>query len=1095
MDRSFDFPKGEPDVHIVFGPNEAGKSTSLAAIEDILFGIPHNSPYNFIHEYASLRVGGVFQHGQDTLEVRRRKGNKDTLLGADELPFPSGGSALAPFLGGADQTFFTRMFSLNHERLARGGREILKARDEVGQTLFSVGSGISGLHDRITELGKEGDGLWGPRRAGHRKHYQALDALEEADKALREHTVTANKWYETKRTLTAAEDVCVELEKQIESRSVEQRKLNRIRRIYRFVHKLSTLEEESTRLGEVKLLPDDAGSQLETATRDEANARARIEELSGQLERARTDRAELVCDEVLLRHTEDIQQLHQQRIEVQKEKADLPKRRAELETAEFRLLALGEELGWNSDDIDTVLLRLAQRAKVAAARTLLTARGERASALDSATMAVEETSAGHRDLGRDLEEADTALDVTALTVAIRAAQGYGDIGSRIRAAGRDLKDRQLAIEKTLKPLRPEVAGETALAEMPAPPRGVVQEHRDSVHALDEDLRSCIERIRAAEKECAQRRKAHDEIARDGDVVSSEELAQAREKRELGWTLARRHYVDGGMVTKEEIAAFSGGILGLPEAYEVAAAAADRLADRRFENAQAVGELAAIARQIEDQKEQTKSLDEERNYVECQKRDLELKWMELWEDAPFEPLAPDHMLSWLDARNGVLEMIDRRDRTRSEVAALQDEETDARTPMLVELAALNEEIEGLRDQPLRVVLEAAAAVQQRHEKCAEDRRALEVSIRKLDGDQDRKKAVLEKAELAWRLWQDEWTASLKALDLDETAQPDVVAVQLETIDEMRGVAKDINQLRHERIAKIERDIESFATAVESLLTAVATDLDRSEPDAAVVVLEGRLDGARRIHDQQAEKDKVIASLVKRIKECEASAREARDTLRELQDISDADDLDQLKDAIMKSRSKRLLDREQSELQAAITTEGDGLPLPDLRAQCEEVDLDEIAAREQSLQTELEELRRRLTEATENRASARQAFDVIGGDHRAAHAAAARQEALASMRDCAEQFVRVRAAAILLQWAIDRYRREKQAPLIERAGQMFATLTSNSFTGLRIEYDEQDRAHLAGIRPDQATVGVGGHERWNRGPTLPCAALSIGRRVSD
>jgi uncharacterized protein YhaN len=111
-------------------------------------------------------------------------------------------------------------------------------------------------------------------------------------------------------------------------------------------------------------------------------------------------------------------------------------------------------------------------------------------------------------------------------------------------------------------------------------------------------------------------------------------------------------------------------------------------------------------------------------------------------------------------------------------------------------------------------------------------------------------------------------------------------------------------------------------------------------------------------------------------------------------------------------------------------------------------------------------------TEQRAQARQTFEAIGGDGRAAQAAAARQEALASMRDVSEQYVRVRTAATLLQWAIDRYRREKQAPLLKRAGQMFATLTLGSFTDLRVEYDDQDNARLAGIRLDQSSVSIGG-----------------------
>jgi uncharacterized protein YhaN len=44
-------PASNSDIHIVFGPNEAGKSTALSAIEDLLFGIANNSPYNFLHEY------------------------------------------------------------------------------------------------------------------------------------------------------------------------------------------------------------------------------------------------------------------------------------------------------------------------------------------------------------------------------------------------------------------------------------------------------------------------------------------------------------------------------------------------------------------------------------------------------------------------------------------------------------------------------------------------------------------------------------------------------------------------------------------------------------------------------------------------------------------------------------------------------------------------------------------------------------------------------------------------------------------------------------------------------------------------------------
>ena len=71
-----------------------------------------------------------------------------------------------------------------------------------------------------------------------------------------------------------------------------------------------------------------------------------------------------------------------------------------------------------------------------------------------------------------------------------------------------------------------------------------------------------------------------------------------------------------------------------------------------------------------------------------------------------------------------------------------------------------------------------------------------------------------------------------------------------------------------------------------------------------------------------------------------------------------------------------------------------------------------------------------------------------------------------------YVRVRSSTILLRWTIDRYRREKQAPILKRAGKLFAALTGNSFDTLRVDFDDQDRARLIGVRPGGAIVPVAG-----------------------
>ena len=58
-DCRLSFRSGEPDLHVVYGANEAGKTTSMAAVSDLLFGFLGRSPYNFLYDYSLLRVGAV----------------------------------------------------------------------------------------------------------------------------------------------------------------------------------------------------------------------------------------------------------------------------------------------------------------------------------------------------------------------------------------------------------------------------------------------------------------------------------------------------------------------------------------------------------------------------------------------------------------------------------------------------------------------------------------------------------------------------------------------------------------------------------------------------------------------------------------------------------------------------------------------------------------------------------------------------------------------------------------------------------------------------------------------------------------------------
>ena len=165
-DRHLQFPEQPTDLHMVFGPNEAGKSTTMAAVSDLLFGFPHVTPYDFRFDKQLLRVGARLQADGWELSFRRKKGRTGTLLDVQDRVLDDG--ALAAMLAGYSTDSFQRMFSLDHTRLRDGGRAILAAKDDIGQAIFAAGSGLVGVSAVLESLEEEAKQIW-TKRAGDRR--------------------------------------------------------------------------------------------------------------------------------------------------------------------------------------------------------------------------------------------------------------------------------------------------------------------------------------------------------------------------------------------------------------------------------------------------------------------------------------------------------------------------------------------------------------------------------------------------------------------------------------------------------------------------------------------------------------------------------------------------------------------------------------------------------------------------------------------------------------------------------------------------------------------------------------------------------------
>lgn len=1072
-DKSLELPAGTSDFHIIFGPNEAGKSTALSAIEDLLFGIHGKTSYGFLHDYGSMRIGAVLQNSGDVLEVLRRKGNKDTLLGSDGSPLPNGEAVLRPYLASADRTFFERMFSLDHTRLEAGGRDILEAKDDVGQMLFSAGAGIGSLRERLTQLSSEADSLWSPgRRAQHRKFSIAEAKLEAAQRELREQTLSAAKWQELKNVYEGAEAAYRNIDKAISDATTNWNRLSRIRRVFRDVRRKQELDGLLAELGEVIVLPEKAAVLIAESERKDAVAAAGASTLTEQLQRAEQALEKLTYDKSFIQRAADVRQACERRIEVRAEKSHLPKREAELQAAEYELKGAATELGWRDGNSAALIERIPPRPKVSAVRSLLTKKGELEGDVSGKERLLDEAKEEHAGLKEELANAGEPVDTSRLAIALKTVREQGDIVGRVRAAEEGLNTARSRVARRLGALDPGVADEGALTGKRVPARGKVEAQRKAQDDWQRWMNETQQRAASVQQELDGAVAALERVIRDEQVVTPEELKNARGRRDAVWQLVKLKHIMGQTIPPDQAEQYVGEFEDLTGAFEPAVIKADELADRRFDHAEAAGRIAEIKRKIGEQETLLGQMQANEKKLVEEGDQLKSDWIALWSGSSVEPEAPEVMLEWLDDRAEVLAAIEIRDEAESALTAARGEEQMAMQQLIGEQAALGVDVGTREAEGLTNVVERAAEELRVREAAADKKSQLEENVAESGRLVARRQRDLEAANKALAEWQENWAAALGDLGLAVDTAAEAVDAQIGIIDQMRETASRINSLRHDRIEKIQRDVADFEKVVGELVAVVAPDLADKAADDAVAALETRLNEAERIQGLRQKQDEDVVGLKEQIEMLEGQRRGLAASISHLKQIAGVDDDDKLKAVIDRSDNQRALRVQRQEIMEKLQQDGDGNTVDELEAECEGLAIDEVAAQEASLQAELEDLRKQQGEAGDVRSQARQAYQAIGGDDAAAQAGAAREEALTEMGEVAERYVRVKTSAILLQWAIDRYRREKQAPLLKRAGQLFQIMTAGSFTSLRVDFDDQDNAHLTGVRPDESIVPVSG-----------------------
>ena len=291
--------------------------------------------------------------------------------------------------------------------------------------------------------------------------------------------------------------------------------------------------------------------------------------------------------------------------------------------------------------------------------------------------------------------------------------------------------------------------------------------------------------------------------------------------------------------------------------------------------------------------------------------------------------------------------------------------------------------------------------------------------------------------------------------------------------MRQTAETMRNLQERRIGAMERDIRRFESAVLEFAGFDAS-LDGLPPDEAVTRLGRRLEAARRDRKERARLEEEVASLRASLAERQKALSETEASLTPLREAAGTANGDEegLEAAVRRSDERRNLERELAEVRERLDRDGDGLTFEELQAECGGTDPEEARAREEAASAAHDAVQADLQQAVTEAAEAKSALRAFHGDAAAARLAAEREEALQGMRAAAARYAEVRTAQLLLRWALERFRRQNQEPLLRRAGELFRTLTDGSFARLEVGFDDRDELRLDAVRADDRAIPVTG-----------------------
>ncbi len=1051
-DKRLSFSADAP-LTLVYGANEAGKTTALAAIVDLLYGIEERSAFNFLHRYGDMCIGATITGGNgQTLTFRRRKRRQNSLV--DETDTPIGDDALAPFLGNVSRALFLDAFGLDRARLNDGGRRLIAGGGDLADSLLAAAPGLSplvGLHRDLTE---ECDGLFRvERRVSSLPFWQASERFAEARRRVREDTLQADTVRAAQLAANAARQDLADARAALNDLRGERARLSRLRNALPRIKTIDDLLAAIDELGPLPATRDDFPARCRDVLERRRELAAALERLAGERGRTREVLASLVVDDRLLARADQIRALGDDRANVIKAAADRPKLQGRIEEQHRSLADLAQRLGLA--DGDQVLARRPSDVEMARVWKLVHERRQ----LDEHRRERRERLAEVESTLEDIAAKRTAMGHVADPQAHRQTlERLAGLAERVEArdgAAAALKARERAVADKLQQLVVPVDDIDRLAELRVPDIGTVDHMLQQWQRSAQQREDCHGNRRRLNDRLRRLRTQIDELAAGDALPTPEAVDEARARRDGLWQVLRRALLEGEPCHVDDVSRF-----------EIAVGHADTLADQRQREAERLATHRNITAEIATVQDELAAVEDALADLETARHGLETEWAGLWQPSGIEPRGPLEMRAWLQAREDLLQ---ERAAIASERQRLEElsRRVDEAATILEEMAATLG-LDHPSRSPLDRLSQISAAVNEMERRFQEARH---LASRADDCEREARtvREAVSAVEARLTAWQAEWADSAPRIAVAADASIEEAEAALNAWQGVPAIEVALRDLEY-RVTRIGEDQAAFEADVRAICADLAPDLEHEPAEAAAAELARRLDAAiaaatrREAHQAQA------AELDERHARDEQALHQLDAALAELAAEAATTDVGLLGELADRLDRRIALAGRLDDERAQLIATSDGVDEAELREQLASCDPDALAARLETLEEEERDLQHKIEEGIGRRDAAEAELSRLESLAGAADAAQEEQNALAAIAGIIENWSLARAAERLLGAAIEAYRERHQNPALERAGQAFALVTEGAYQGIAADYDD-DKPRLVAVRNDGQRLAVG------------------------